>query len=101
IQNALDDPGRPMQRAEAGADYEIACLAPRRVAFRLWADALRRHLALWRGRALDDRLVETRRRPLPHDLVDVAQVQPELVIPDRVHTGVVLAAEPPEPVAAF
>src|SRR5262249_23133911 len=28
-------------------------------------------------------------------------MQPELVVPDLVHAGVVLAAEPPEPVAAL
>src|SRR6202011_3830003 len=28
-------------------------------------------------------------------------MKPELVVPDRVHAGVVLAAEPPEPVAAL
>src|SRR4029077_10756754 len=48
---------------------------------------------------LDDRLEKTRRRPLPHELVNVPQVEPELVVPDRVHARVVLAAEPPEPVA--
>src|SRR5260370_6029853 len=101
VENALDDPGRPVQCAKARADDEVARLPPRRVAARLGADALRRHLALWRRRALDDRLVEPRRRALPHQLVDVAQMQAELVVPDRVHSRVVLAAEPPEPVAAF
>src|SRR5207248_4095182 len=34
-------------------------------------------------------------------LVHVTQVQPELVVPYRVHARVVLATEPPEPVAAL
>src|ERR1700675_2009671 len=50
---------------------------------------------------LDDRLEEARGRPRAHQLVDGGQVQPELVVPDLVHAGVVFAAEPPEPIAAL
>src|SRR5216683_8133161 len=49
--------------------------------------------------ALEYRLEQARRRALAHELVHVPQVQAELVVPNRVHARVVLAAEPPEPVA--
>src|SRR4029077_76313 len=57
--------------------------------------------AFGRGRALDDGLEKSRGCAGTHELVHVAQVQAELVVPDRVHARVVLAAEPPEPVAAL
>ncbi len=99
IQGALDYARGPVQRAEARADDVKARLAPDRVGARLGADAFGRHLALGRRRALDDGLEKACRRALAHELVDVPQVEPELVVPDRVHARVVLAAEPPEPVA--
>src|SRR5712692_6029731 len=99
VEDPLDDPCRAVQRAEARADDVVARLAPDRVGARRGADALGGHLAFGRRRALDDRLEEPRGRPLPYELVDVPQVQAELVVPDRVHARVVLAAEPPEPVA--
>ena len=101
VEDSLDHPGRPVQRAESRSDDVEARLAPHGVAARLRADAFSRRLALGRGRALDDRLEQARGRANPHQLVDVAQMKPELVVPDRVHARVVLSAEPPEPVAPF
>src|ERR1700738_5526577 len=88
-----------MQCTETGADDVVTGLFPRRVVARLGPDRLGGPLPLRRWRALDDRLEQASGRPLPHQLVHVPQMQAELVVPDRVHAGVVLAAEPPEPVA--
>src|SRR5439155_7528283 len=99
--DAFDHAGGAMQGAKSGANKVVTGLCPRRVLLRLRADRRRGHTT-FRGRcALDDRLEQTGRRPSAHELVDVAEVQPKLVVPDRVHARVVLAAEPPEPVAAF
>ena len=99
VVHALDDAGRPVQSAEAGADQVVAAVRPGGVLLGPRADRRRGHASFGRGRALDDRLEEPRGRASAHQLVDIAQVQAELVVPDRVHARVVLAAEPPEPVA--
>ena len=99
--DALDETGGSVQRAKTRSHQVVAALRPRRVMARHRADRGRRHTALRCRRALDDRLEQARGRTRAHQLVHVAQVQAELVVPDRVHARVVLAAEPPEPVAAL
>src|SRR3989442_2614777 len=56
-------------------------------------------MALRRRSALEYRLEQSRRGALAHEFVHVAKMKAKLVAPDRVHARVVLAAEPPEPVA--
>ena len=99
--HTLDDARRTVQGAEAGSHEVVARLGPRSVASRLGADRCRWDTSLRGRRALDDWLEQARRSPGAHELVDVAQMEAELVVPDRVHARVMLAAEPPEPVAAF
>ena len=101
VEHTLHDARGLVQSAESGAHLKVAGLGPGRVVVGPRADLNRGHAALGCGRLLKDRLEQAGRRPLAHDLVHVAQVKPELVVPDLVHARVVLATEPPEPVAAL
>src|SRR2546427_5610805 len=90
-----------MQRPKPRSDQVVARLAPYRIASGVRTDRSRGNGPLSRRCALDDRLEQTRWCARAHQLVNVAKVQAELVVPDRVHAGVMFPAEPPEPVAAL
>src|SRR5256885_7604152 len=90
-----------MRRPEARPDQVVTRLRPCWIVSRPRADQSHWDSALGRWCALDDRLEQAGGRASAHQLVDVAQMQAKLVVPDRGHAPVVLAAEPPEPIAAL
>src|SRR5256885_9836358 len=90
-----------MQRPKPRSDQVVARLAPYRIASGVRTERSRGNGPLSRRCALDDRLEQTRWCARAHQLVNVAQVQAELGVPDRVHARVMCPAEPPEPVAAL
>src|SRR2546427_1957934 len=88
-----------MQRPKPRSDQVVARLAPYRIASGVRTDRSRGNGPLSRRGALDDRLEQTRWCARAHQLVNVAQVQAELAVPDPVHAPAMFPAEPPEPVA--
>src|SRR2546428_12162202 len=100
VKHALDDTRGPMQRPKPRSDQVVARLAPYRIASGVRTDRSRGNGPLSRRCALDDRLEQTRWCARAPQLGNGAQVQTELVVPDRVPARGMFPAEPPEPAAA-
>ena len=101
VEHARRQAARPVQSAEPAGDLELARLCPGGVVDAVGCELAGRALDVDRALPDDDRLEEPARRLGVEHLVDIAQVEPVLVVPDPIHARVVVAGEPPEPVAAL